>query len=172
MSITTGFTMGMGSYLSQVIKNRNREKKLPIDLKQVFDYSLFGAFITAPTLRYWWYYLDLKLFKNKKTFLRPVKMMLVDIATVRFGIIASFVFYSSLCMGKSIKESASDFKKKIGPVFYESLKIWPAATLFNFYVVPLQLRVHFSSIIALIWNTYMAYLVTKGEKSRMLAKTL
>jgi len=110
MSITTGITMGFGSFACQMIKNRSEPVRKPIDVKQIANYSLFGALFTGPVLRYWWYYLDLKIFKDKKAFLRPVKMMILDIATVRFGIIAAFVFYASLCMDKSFLESCSDLK--------------------------------------------------------------
>lgn len=59
--------------------NRYETEKKSIDFRQIFNYALFGTLFTGPGLRYWWYYLDLKVFKNKAAFLRPVKMMLLDI---------------------------------------------------------------------------------------------
>ncbi len=39
--------MGIGSYLCQVIKNKNTESSVPIDYRQIFDYGCFGAFLTV-----------------------------------------------------------------------------------------------------------------------------
>lgn len=111
MSITTGISMGLGSWTCQLIKLNSTKSNEPIDFRQIFDYACFGAFITGPVLRYWWPALDLKIFKNKSTFLRPVKMMIVDIATFRFSIIAAFIFYVSLTQHKPVKECCEDLKK-------------------------------------------------------------
>ena len=40
-------------------------------------------------------------------------------------------------------------------------KLWPAAQLFNFYVIPLKFRVNFSNIISLFWNTYVSWLANR-----------
>ena len=104
MSWTTGASMAIGSYMCQIIKNKVTKSNEPIDYRQIFDYACFGAFLTGPVLRYWWPALDLKIFKNRTTFLRPVKMMLVDIATFRFSIIAAFIFYVSLTQHKPFQQ--------------------------------------------------------------------
>lgn len=160
MSITTGLTMAFGSYACQKIQMRGQDPKPKLDYMQIFNYTLFGALYTGPILKYWWYWLDQKIFVNKQAFLRPVKMMALDIVTCRFLIIAAFVYYVSLTQGKPIVECNEDFVDKIYPVYYESLKVWPLATLINFYLVPLPLRVLFANAVALGWNTYMAYLVS------------
>jgi len=113
MSLTTGLSMGLGSWICQSIKHRLTKSNESIDFRQILDYSCFGAFITGPCLRFWWPALDLKIFKNKSTFLRPVKMMIVDIATFRFSIIAAFIFYVSLTQHKPIKQCCEDLKEVI-----------------------------------------------------------
>ena len=60
-----------------MIQRKMTNSSEPIDLRQIFDYSLFGGLITGPVLRYWWPALDLKIFKNKASFLRPVKMVII-----------------------------------------------------------------------------------------------
>ena len=113
MSLTTGVSMGLGSWICQLIKHRSTKSNVSIDYRQILDYSCFGALITGPCLRFWWPALDLKIFKNKSTFLRPVKMMIVDIATFRFSIIAAFIFYDSLTQHKPIKQCCEDLKEVI-----------------------------------------------------------
>ena len=82
-----------------------------IDMRQIFDYTMFGGLITGPVLRYWWHALDLKIFKNKTAFLRPVKMMVLDIATFRFSIIAVFIFYVSFMQNKPLNVCLQDLQQ-------------------------------------------------------------
>ena len=87
--------MSSGNLICQLI---TYEKNKKIDYFQIIQYGSFGLLISGPILRwhariyakcknikiklfqfrYWWYALDLKVFKNPNTFLRPVKMMLLD----------------------------------------------------------------------------------------------
>ncbi len=91
-SVTTGITMGIGSFACQVIKNKYETEKKSIDFRQIFDYGLFGLVLTGPGLRYWWYYLDLKVFKDKTAFLRPIKMMVLDIVSWKLVFLIVDVF--------------------------------------------------------------------------------
>lgn len=97
--------------MCQMIQKKMTKSNDPIDYRQIFDYSCFGGLLTGPVLRYWWPALDLKIFKNKNTFLRPVKMMIVDIATFRFGIIAAFIFYVSFTQHKPLGTCLEDLKE-------------------------------------------------------------
>ena len=40
-------------------------------------------------------------------------------------------------------------------------KLWPAAQVVNFYVIPLKFRVNFSNIVSLFWNTYVSWLANR-----------
>jgi protein Mpv17 len=40
-------------------------------------------------------------------------------------------------------------------------KIWPAANALSFAVVPLQYRVLFSNMVALVWNIYLSGAIRK-----------
>lgn len=40
-------------------------------------------------------------------------------------------------------------------------KLWPAAQLVNFYIIPLKFRVNFSNIVSLFWNTYVSWLANR-----------
>lgn len=64
-------------------------------------------------VRYWLYALELKIFKNKNSFLRPVKMMLLDQSIFPFLMNAAFLYFIGMTNGKSSEESVQDIKKVI-----------------------------------------------------------
>jgi len=65
----------------------------------------------GPFLRYWWYALDLKVFSNANSFLRPVKMMLLDQATTPYIMNGLFLYYLSKTNGDSNQDSIGNVKK-------------------------------------------------------------
>jgi len=168
MSVTTGVVHALGSFTCQTIANMASAPadRKPIDLNQIARFTLFGAVVVGPVLKYWWYMLDLKIFKNKKLFLRPVQMMLVDQVVFRWPIIAAFVLYLNVTSGQSFQKSYADFSQRIGPIIKDSIKIWPAATLISFYLIPLHLRILYANVVAYCWNTYMAWLDYKALQAR------
>lgn len=47
--------------------------------------------------------------------------------------------------------------------FVNSMKLWPAVTAFSFTFVPMEYRSVFAGVIAVGWQTYLAYLNRKAE---------
>jgi len=47
------------------------------------------------------------------------------------------------------------------PTMLANWKIWPAANALSFAVVPLQYRVLFSNMVALVWNIYLSGAIRK-----------
>ncbi|XP_048236703.1 protein sym-1-like [Haliotis rufescens] len=62
-------------------------------------------------------------------------------------------------------DSFHDIKQKVKQdyltILMTNYKVWPAAQLINFYLIPLQHRVLFVNFVALGWNTYMAWMSEK-----------
>jgi hypothetical protein len=141
------------------------KEKRKIDLYQTLQYGAFGLFVAGPYMRYWWYALELKIFKNANTKLRPVKMMLLDqvsiaeffvsspffylkysLSIIQFQAISpyilngAFLYYLSSAEGKTHSEAIERVKKSLMPIVIESYKLWPWVMLANFYYIPLHNR--------------------------------
>ncbi len=46
-------------------------------------------------------------------------------------------------------------------MLFACYKLWPAAQIVNFYLIPLKFRVNFANIVSLFWNTYVAWLANR-----------
>lgn len=103
--------------------------------------------------RYWLYALDLKIFKDRTSKLRPFKMMLLDQSIMPWLANSLFLMYLNLFNTKSLNDSFEITKNQLGPILIASYKVWPLITLLNFYVIPLQHRVLFGNAISLLWNS-------------------
>jgi len=155
MSITTGVTMGLGSIISQsVIEKR---PMADFDWGRIGRFSAFGFIFSGPFLRYWYYGLD-KYFAGVK--LKPIKMMIADQILAAPLLNGVLLLYLPLSNGKSINEVKQRFREDFPKVIKANYTVWPAIQLTNFYFIPLQHRVLFVNMCALLWSTFLAF-VTK-----------
>ena len=56
--------------------------------------------------------------------------------------------------------------------FVNSLKLWPAVTAFSFAFIPIEYRSVFAGVIAVGWQTYLAFLNRQAEVDGERAKSL
>ena len=52
-------------------------------------------------------------------------------------------------------------------------KLWPCAQLINFYFVPLNLRVSYTNMVSIVWNSYVGYVANRpmNKKTAELERT-
>ncbi|CAF0935568.1 unnamed protein product [Brachionus calyciflorus] len=68
ISITSAFGMGAGNAICQSLMYKKTKNFSYFEIGQ---YTSYGFLFGGPYMKYWWYALELKIFKNPKTFLRP-----------------------------------------------------------------------------------------------------
>ncbi|CAF0953229.1 unnamed protein product [Brachionus calyciflorus] len=146
MSLTSAVGMGTGNLICQGLMYHKTKK---FSFHNFVQYSTYGLLFSGPFLKYWWYALELKIFRDPKIFLRPVKMMLCDQATSPFILNSAFLYYLAVTDGKSHEKALEIVKTKALPIIFESFKVWPFVILLNFYVIPLHSRVLFSNVMTL-----------------------
>ncbi|KAK6019334.1 Mpv17 / PMP22 family protein [Ostertagia ostertagi] len=82
------------------------------------------------------------------------------------------LFNLRLLEGLGIEKSWNKMKEDWWTIYSNSLKVWPAVQLANFYLVPLNMRVIVVQLVALFWNTYLSYktqkLIEPDEQPSML----
>lgn len=91
--------------------------------------------------------------------------MLADQATSPFVLNAAFLYYLAITDGKSHQAAVQTVKDRVMPIIIESYKVWPFIILLNFYVIPLHSRVLFSNAAAIVWTSYLTFLISKSDEN-------
>lgn len=66
--------------------------------------------------------------------------------------------------GDTMEEVWIRIRRTVPVSFVNSLKLWPAVTAFSFTFIPIQYRSVFAGVIAVGWQTYLAFLNRLAEK--------
>jgi len=165
----TGFlTFSMGDIIAQKLE-RGGDRKL--DLKRSFKLGVLGFVMNGVFLYKWFDYLDKVVGTCMKTKANVFYKVLADqVVYAPFAILAYFGYATATKkLGESSCESSSSqeetrsdhsFMDKLHndfwPTFAADCTIWPLANVVNFRYVPLLYRATFTSVVSLIWQTYMS----------------
>ena len=166
----TGVIMGTGDVISQLVI----ERKGNFEISRSIRFGAIGSFFVAPTIRVW--YLTLERWFGAgvtiKTTLRKVatdQLLFAPIFSAAIiGVIGTSQSISKLAFNLEdkkkytvLQEDIYNVAKKLRADYKDVLitgwTIWPATQIVNFYLVPFLLRPLVVSVVALFWNTYLAW---------------
>ena len=167
----TGVIMGTGDVISQLVI----ERKPNFEISRSIRFGVIGSFFVAPTIRMW--YLTLERWFGAgvtiKTTLRKVaadQLLFAPIFSAAIiGVIGTSQSISKIAFSleedkkkfTALQEDIFTVAKKLKADYKDVLitgwTIWPATQIANFYLVPFLLRPLVVSVVALFWNTYLAW---------------
>lgn len=147
---TSGVLNGFGDVASQL----GIERETPFDTKRFCIFTFLGIALVGPVLHQWYGILS-RVFPAPG-FASAIKSLALD--QFLFAPMFCGLFLSSLLTleGKP-REIPGKLKQDLVAVVVMNWKIWIPAQLFNFSVVPPNLRVLCANITALVWNTYLSF---------------
>jgi len=149
----TGFLCGAGDVIAQTLI----EKKPSVDWRRTANFGLIGTFFIAPFIRVWYIKLE-SMFGTAVTPAVTLKKMVTDQGLAAPFMSASIISLVGVSQGRrSLEELKAKLRSDYVDVLLTGWKLWPAAQLVNFYFVPFLLRPLFVSVVALFWNTYLAW---------------
>lgn len=70
----------------------------------------------------------------------------------------------SLLSGHSLPAVWERIKATVPTSIVNSCKLWPAVTAFSFTFIPIEYRNVFAGVIAIGWQTYLAFLNRRAEE--------
>ena len=160
--ISVGCLSGIGDVVAQQAVERRGFKNH--DLRRTANFTAIGLVMVAPCMRAWYITLD-RLVKGTGTTV-AIKKMLLDQSLWAPTIIASIFAAVDLLEGKTMEQ----FKQKFDESYFTALKtnwcVWPFVQIFNFYFVPLQHRVIIVNVVAIFWNTYLAWITNAASATQ------
>ena len=162
--ISAVIVFGIGDYLCQEMENRVLKLNKSINWTRVFKQGSFGI-VVAPYVHIQFCKVVPYLFPEnmKYSFLLSVFYA----STLSDGIF-NYAFFVWMHFAntkiKTGKEpnlwksfTSTEVWEKFVPVQFNSMKVWPFMTGFNFYFMPIQLRVLTDNIFCIFWNIYLSY---------------
>ena len=117
--------------------------------------ACFGFLYSGPSAHYWQKFMEY-IFQGKKDLQTVLLKVFVDQTT--YGPVCNILFmsFASLVLeGKSIGSTAQRIRKDYRAVQLYGWRLWPMAALINYKFVPLQFRVLFINVVALLWTTFL-----------------
>jgi len=153
--------MATGDIIAQTVVERKQWKDY--SAKRTGRFLIFGTCLLGPTLAIWYRTLD-KIVKVQGTAGSLMKMAL-DQTVMAPVILTTFLGTMSLWTTYSTESAVKNIKQNLWPILLDNYKLWPAAQLINFYFMPLDQRVLFASLIALLWNTYLSYATSPSNRT-------
>lgn len=147
---TSGVLNAFGDVSSQCFI----ETETPFDYKRLAIFSFLGVALVGPILHSWYGVLS-------RVFTAPgARSAFGSLGLDQFLFAPAFcgLFLTSLLtLEGNVKEVPAKLKQDWAGVVLMNWKIWIPAQLFNFWVVPPNLRVLCANITALVWNTYLSF---------------
>eukprot|EP00118_Oscarella_pearsei_P002297 m.10130 g.10130 ORF g.10130 m.10130 type:complete len:180 (+) comp21951_c0_seq1:92-631(+) len=150
---TSGFLFFAGDVLSQQAIERRGVKRH--DLFRTGVMTSTGFCIAGPVLRLW--YLQLEKLVPGKGLKIALKKMALDQILFAPVFLGGFFTTVDVLERKSIEHIKNHLKKEYLNALITNYMLWPAVQMITFNVLPLQHRVGFVQLVALGWNTYLAW---------------
>ena len=152
-----GILVATGDVLAQQVIQRKKLKDH--NFYRTGKFFIIGSCFVTPVLRTWYSILD--RFVRGSGGVVAMKKVLLDQTIFAPVFIASFFTVSDILGGKSLE----GVKRNLDQNYFSTLKtnyyVWPAVQTVNFYFVPPTYRVILVNTVALFWNTYLAWTVSK-----------
>lgn len=159
--INVALLMGAGDLIAQLAM----EKK-PIsdwNYQRSLRFSALGFCVVAPVMRKWYGTLEGMVAKNQPPLDRGLKKMFLDQALFAppFTLLISYLV--PFVNGEKHDDIVDGLKKTYFDILKGNYMLWPVAQVVNFTLVPLQYQVIYAQCIALIWNSYLSWMLNKRK---------
>jgi len=162
--LQTGVLCATGDVLAQVLVERKSWDKF--EMKRVGTFFILGACVVTPCVRSW--YLTLEKIVKLQGSKGALAKVALDQSLFAPAFIVVFITAASTLNGLTTQEIASNIKRDYTDILLTNWQIWPATQLANFYFVPFQHRILVVNLVALVWNTYLAW---KTNQSKLAVKS-
>ncbi|XP_060553542.1 protein Mpv17-like isoform X2 [Ruditapes philippinarum] len=155
-AISAGTLLSAGDVLAQLVV-----EKRPLEMynvKRTIRFAIFGTFFGGPMFSVWYSTLARKLGHTKYA---ALKMVACDQLLFAPPFIAYFLIVMELMKGEGLQDIKLKLQDDYGDVMKTNYKIWPAVQAMNFTFVPVHYRVVTVNVVAVGWNTYLAWMSEK-----------
>lgn len=156
-ALTSAAIFSLSDLISQLIGQRD------LSIKRNILAALWGAVWAGPTAHYWQNLMH-KMLPGKDMRSVLMKVVLDQLTYGPLNNIANLMFFSLLVESKGVGHLLTHVKNEYPTIQLNGWKLWPAAAMFNYRYIPLNLRVLFLNLVALGWTTFLNAYATYKPK--------
>ncbi len=160
--ITSFVTFGLGDVLTQMIERnakKKKGKKWKFQFARFMKQAIFGV-LAAP-------YLHIHFAKVIPTFIAPIasnpnkkvrvlKSLLYDQTIHACFFTVVYFLWLNMVNSTGFPKALENTKGLLWPTMIANWKLWPAAMLINYSVIPQHYSVTYVNIIVIFWNAYIS----------------
>lgn len=166
-SVTSVIGFALGDLIAQLAtanasSQRSSNASRPnLDIGRMARMGIFGGALAGPLGHYWFQFLDKRIMPANPT--KPLavvlKCVLDQTLMSPFGTFLFFV--SSQAMLGHPEAVVPTLREKFVPTVASSYKLWPAAHVVNFAVIPSSQRVLYTTIVSVVWTFMLSSMAAK-----------
>lgn len=164
-STTTAIVTAIGDIIAQHLE---KSALAGFKLRRFFAFTITGGLFVGPTVHFWYNYLfgpiQTTLQNAPSPLIKRSKTLLLVLVDQTAGVLWFFPSYflafelaEALCYWRPIAfiNVGRRLKYDLGAILLAQYKLWPLVNLFSFTFVPVKLRVLFSNVVSVAWNSYL-----------------
>ncbi|XP_023930668.1 protein Mpv17-like isoform X2 [Lingula anatina] len=145
--------MAAGDVIAQIfIEKKNTAN---YDTVRTLRFLGFGTLLAGPVLRTWYMTLDFLFKGTTKTV--ALKKVFCDQAFFAPSFLTVFITTMGWLRGDPWSEIQEKVKRDFLPILMANYQLWIPVQISNFYFVPFHHRILVVNVVALFWNTYLAW---------------
>eukprot|EP00210_Caulerpa_lentillifera_P009142 g8716.t1 len=157
--ITCAVGMAVGDILAQFISSKHPTKmKAPfkLDVTRTARIALFGGVVNGPLGHVWYTVLDRFVLPSNPT--HPISIVVKCVLDqMIMAPIGTALFFSSMkCLEMKPMMCQEELKMKFIPSLLASYRLWPAAHLVNFAMIPSNFRILYINVVAVFWSAALS----------------
>uniref|UniRef100_A0A8C9PDA7 Peroxisomal membrane protein 2 n=1 Tax=Spermophilus dauricus TaxID=99837 RepID=A0A8C9PDA7_SPEDA len=157
LSVHSGALLALGNVLAQMIeKKRKKEDSQNLDVSGPLRYAVYGFFITGPLSHYFYLLMDHWIPPGAPW--AGIRRLLLDRLVFAPAFLLLFFLVMNLLEGKDAETLATKMRSGFWPALRMNWQVWTPLQFVNINYVPLQFRVLFANLAALVWYVYLASL--------------
>lgn len=158
-AVTAGTLMTLGDAISQIgIEKKGITPGKKYDVKSSVRFLGFGLFLGGPMLGVWYRVLA-RVFGGTK--MATVKMVFCDQILFAPPFLTFFLAGMEVLKGQNLTGIKQKLEDDLVHVVKTNYKIWPAVQACNFTFVPVHNRIVVVNVVAVGWNTYLAWMSSR-----------
>ncbi|CAH0483081.1 unnamed protein product [Peronospora belbahrii] len=140
----------------------DKEESVSPSTARTLRMVVWGGLFTAPIMHTWFHIIDKAIPGSGK--LVVAKKVVADMVIMAPIMTLGFYIVIKTMEGKQLSDAVELATAKLQPTLAMNYKVWPAANVMVFTLVPFHYRTPFVNFVSLGWSTYLSIMANKTSK--------